>query len=129
MALGATWIEKHFTTDKTLEGFDHKHAMEPAEFGRYVQTLRNVETALKPRLTKIGPAEAYTRKRARRGVYFARSLPAGHRLANEDVEILRPESAIPADLADEIVGMELSQPVDAHTAIEWRLLSHPKSST
>ncbi|MCB1208116.1 MAG: N-acetylneuraminate synthase family protein [Verrucomicrobiales bacterium] len=119
IALGATWIEKHFTTDHTLEGFDHKHAMEPQAFQSYVETLRAAETALLPKVIKIGPAEAYTRERARRGVYFSKDLPAGHRLTEQDIEVLRPQSPIAADEADDVVGMILKHSVDAHSAVRW----------
>lgn len=119
IALGATWIEKHFTTDHTLDGFDHKHAMEPEPFAKYVQTLRDTVAALQPKVTKIGPAEEYTRQRARRGVYFSRDLPAGHCLCAADIEVVRPQSSIAADAADDVVGMILRHPVAAHSAVEW----------
>ncbi len=114
VALGATWIEKHFTTDHTLDGLDHKHAMEPAAFTGYVNVIRETEAALKPKVTKIGPAEAYTRQRARRGLYLATDLPAGHVLKSEDILIVRPESPIPADEIDMIVGRTLVSPVGAN---------------
>lgn len=117
VALGATWIEKHFTTDHTLDGLDHKHAMEPPAFTAYVGAIRETEAALKPKVTKIGPAEAYTRQRARRGLYVAADLPAGHVLRNEDILIVRPESPIPADEIDMIVGRTLVSPVGANEAL------------
>ena len=41
-ALGACVIEKHFTTDKSLPGPDHKASLEPKEFLNMVQSIRNV---------------------------------------------------------------------------------------
>jgi len=125
VALGATWIEKHFTTDHTLDGLDHKHAMEPDAFAAYVSAIRETEAALVPKVTKIGPAEAYTRQRARRGLYAANDLPAGHVLTSEDILIVRPESAIAADEIDEVVGSTLLQPVKASGAFSPGLLAPP----
>lgn len=113
VALGATWIEKHFTTDRTLDGLDHKHAMEPDPFADFVQAIRDTEEALRPRVTKISPAEALTRQRARRGLYAARDLPAGHLLTNADIRIVRPESEIAADEIDMIIGRVLRVPLAA----------------
>lgn len=118
VALGATWIEKHFTTDHTLEGLDHKHAMEPDAFFAYVQAIRATESALQPKVNKIGPAEAYTRQRARRGLYAARDLPAGHVLTHDDILIVRPEGPISADQIDLIVGGRLKQPIAVNEAID-----------
>jgi sialic acid synthase SpsE len=114
VALGATWIEKHFTTDQTLEGLDHKHAMEPAAFIAYVKAIRETERAMQPRVIKIGEAEAYTRQRARRGLYAAKDLQVGHVLTNEDILIVRPETSIAADRIDEIVGIKLNRALAAN---------------
>ncbi|MCB1234817.1 MAG: N-acetylneuraminate synthase family protein [Verrucomicrobiae bacterium] len=124
VALGATWIEKHFTTDKTLEGFDHKHAQEPGELAAYVAAIRETEQSITPKVAKIGDAEAYTRQRARRGVYAARELPAGHVLTSADLAIVRPESPIAADRFDELVGMKLKAPLAAFAPLTWEGLEH-----
>lgn len=127
VALGATWIEKHFTTDHTLDGLDHKHAMEPDAFAEYVKAIRATEAALKPKVTKIGPAEAYTRQRARRGLYVARDLPVGHVLTHEDILIVRPESPIPADEIDVTVGRTLKQALVANAPISAADLEAPRA--
>ena len=125
VALGATWIEKHFTTDRTLDGLDHKHAMEPDAFAEYVKAIRATEAALKPRVMKIGSAEAYTRQRARRGLYVSKDLPAGHLLTDADILIVRPESAIPADEIDAVLGRALKQPLAASAPLSPSDLEAP----
>lgn len=122
VAVGATWIEKHFTTDCTLEGFDHKHAMEPIAFASYVKAIRATENSLLPKEQKIGEAEAYTKQRARRGLYVARDLPVGHVLKNEDILIVRPESAIAASQIDQVVGMKLAQSLKANEPLSFDVL-------
>jgi sialic acid synthase SpsE len=119
VALGATWIEKHFTTDHTLDGFDHKHALEPEVLSAYVKVIRDMENSLRPKVTKIGSAEAYTRQRARRGIYVSKDLPAGHRFTQEDLEVLRPESPIPSDEVDDLIGQVLKRPLTAHSPVDW----------
>lgn len=46
VALGATMIEKHITLDSNANGPDHGFALEPWEFRRMVQYIRDVEQAL-----------------------------------------------------------------------------------
>jgi len=114
VALGATWIEKHFTTDPTLDGLDHAHAAEPDELARYVRMIREAERALLPSAEKVGSGEARTKERARRGIYASRDLPQGHVVSEGDIEILRPEGPLPADRFDDVVGIHLGRLLRAH---------------
>lgn len=122
VALGATWIEKHFTTSCKLDGFDHKYALEPEGLKDYVASIRAVEQSMTPKVVKIGEAEAYTRQRARRGIYTARDLSAGTVLTHDDLLVVRPESQIPADEVDELVGMRLKEAVSAFMPLEYGLI-------
>ncbi len=117
VSLGASWIEKHFTLDKSLPGLDHKYAMDSEEFSNYVATIRATEEAVSPTLRKLTVAERDTRCRARRGVYVAKDLPAGHVLGSDDIAVLRPESEIAADKIDEIVGATLLRNLAAYEAL------------
>jgi len=44
--LGATWIERHFTLDRTWKGTDHAASLEPDGLRRLVRDLRAVKKAL-----------------------------------------------------------------------------------
>lgn len=46
MTLGATWIERHFTLDRTWKGTDHAASLEPDGLRRLVRDVRNVAKAL-----------------------------------------------------------------------------------
>lgn len=45
-ALGAVYIEKHFTLNKSLNGPDHNASLEPIHFKKLVEEIRNVETGI-----------------------------------------------------------------------------------
>jgi N,N'-diacetyllegionaminate synthase len=108
LALGANWFEKHFTTDRTQEGFDHAYAMEEDGFTKYIADLHAAEAALLPKDEKISDAERYTRKRARRSLYASREIKAGDIIRDEDVLCVRPEGIMNADDIDLIVGKKAS---------------------
>jgi len=76
VARGAKVIEKHFTTDKTLEGNDHKVSLLPDEFAQMVLRIRDVEEAL----GSTGPREVSTGEMMNR-VNLAKSLVAAHDVA------------------------------------------------
>lgn len=46
-ALGATWIERHYTLDRTWKGTDHAASLEPDGLRRLVRDLKNVNKALR----------------------------------------------------------------------------------
>lgn len=99
VALGATWIEKHVTYDRSASGFDHAYAMEPDAFADFVGAIRRGEAALAAPEEKVGAEEAAVRQRARRGLYAARDLSVGDVLAAADVLVVRPEGPLePGDL-------------------------------
>ncbi|WP_153463203.1 N-acetylneuraminate synthase family protein [Sediminibacillus terrae] len=45
--LGATWVERHFTLDRTWKGTDHSASLEPDGLRRLVRDLKAVEESLK----------------------------------------------------------------------------------
>src|SRR5690606_9463633 len=46
MTLGAQWIERHFTLDRTWKGTDHSASLEPDGLRKLVRDVRNVAKAL-----------------------------------------------------------------------------------
>ena len=44
--LGATWIERHFTKDRTWKGTDHAASLEPGGFKKLVRDLNSTHEAL-----------------------------------------------------------------------------------
>lgn len=46
VALGATWIERHFTLDRTWKGSDHVASLEAPGLSNVVKAVRSVERAL-----------------------------------------------------------------------------------
>lgn len=63
IALGATWVERHFTLDRTWKGTDHSASLEPDGLRRLARDIRNVSLALKPKSTELLPVEIETRRK------------------------------------------------------------------
>lgn len=108
---GATWFEKHFTESKYQNGLDHAYAMEENDLKAYVDDLRNASLALEEKDSKISDAEFYTRKRARRSLYAATNLKAGHLVTDDDVLCVRPENILQADQINLVVGHRLKSDI------------------
>ena len=61
LALGAEWIERHFTLDRAWKGTDHAASLEPDDFRRLVRDLRDVSLALTGKSEEILPVERVQR--------------------------------------------------------------------
>jgi sialic acid synthase SpsE len=123
-ALGAAFVEKHFTLDRTMAGPDHPFAVEPDELKAMVRGIREVQAALGDG-RKDGPApeeaeEMYTL--GRRSLIAARDLPAGTLLEREMITIKRPGFGIrPKDL-DLVVGRTLRVDVEEDEILTWDMV-------
>ncbi|MFD1330832.1 N-acetylneuraminate synthase family protein [Methylopila musalis] len=63
LALGADWIERHFTIDRTWKGTDHAASLEPDGMRRLVRDLHNVEKALTFKSKDVLDVEDVQRKK------------------------------------------------------------------
>jgi N,N'-diacetyllegionaminate synthase len=122
VAMGATWIEKHFTLDRKSAGFDHAYAMEPDSLTQYVADIRSISQALQPRREKVGSKEASVKLRARRALYAARDIQPGEAITDQDVLIVRPEGPLtPSDLP-QVVGSIPRRAIRRYEPLDFNML-------
>lgn len=63
VTLGAKWVERHFTLDRTWKGTDHAASLEPAGMAKLTRDIRNVGRALATKRHEILPVEAVQREK------------------------------------------------------------------
>lgn len=66
MMLGVSWIERHFTIDRTWKGTDHAASLEPAGLHKLVRNIDAVMLSLTEKKGKILPIEAPQRAKLRK---------------------------------------------------------------
>jgi N-acetylneuraminate synthase len=64
-AIGASFVERHFTLDRAMWGSDHAASVEPQGFQRLVRDIRDVETAMGDGIKKVYDSEIGPMKRLR----------------------------------------------------------------
>lgn len=104
VGMGATVIEKHFTTDRKLPGPDHRASLEPDELKALVSGIRNISVALGDGVKRPGERELANRQVARKSIVAAEDIAAGTELRAEQLTTCRPESGISAADWDRVVG-------------------------
>lgn len=63
VVLGAEWIERHFTLDRTAKGTDHSASLEPDGLRRLVRDCKNVVQGLTFKSEEVLPIEAVQREK------------------------------------------------------------------
>ncbi len=118
LALGARVIEKHFTLDKTRTTFrDHALSADPIDMRRLADVVHSFDAMLGTGEKIPSSAELQMAKAARRSIVAARDLPAGTRLALDDLDYVRPRSGLPPSAAGALIGRRLRVPLNAHDLI------------
>lgn len=122
IVLGARLIEKHFTLDKSMKGWDHALSADPTEMRYIVQESKNVFSALGSYVRVVNEAQLEKRKSFRRRMVAKRALKKGERLASSDVEFKRPGTGIHPNELNYVVGRSLKRDVAAEEELEWKNL-------
>jgi len=63
MTLGAEWVERHFTLDRTWKGTDHAASLEPDGMRKLARDIRNVHKSLSFKSSELLDVEAVQRKK------------------------------------------------------------------
>jgi N-acetylneuraminate synthase len=90
VALGATFIEKHFTLDRAMPGPDHQASVEPVQLKSLVEGIREVEAALGDGIKVPVPVEISNRAVARKSLVAARPIAQGALITAQDLAVKRP---------------------------------------
>jgi N-acetylneuraminate synthase/N,N'-diacetyllegionaminate synthase len=115
VALGASILEKHYTTDRTLPGPDHQASLEPDELADYVAQTKVLARGLGDGRKRRMPSEVENASLVRRSWHAASDLTPGTVLAEQHLSLLRPEGGISP--AVDILGRVVARPVAAGAPI------------
>jgi N,N'-diacetyllegionaminate synthase len=122
-SIGATVIEKHFTTDRSLvdkiPDADHDISIEPHELEELKRFCEDVPIINGSPQRILTEGEMMGRKSFRRGIYAKRDIVVGEELDLENVVLLRPVSEIPAGCWDDIVGKKFVKSVSRYQHIQY----------
>ena len=113
IALGACIIEKHFTTDKNLPGWDHEISANPEEMKIIVDSSKRINQSLGNLKRTISKAEEEMKKKFRRSVIVNKDLKAGDIIKKDDISLKRPGTGFSPDEIEFILGKKLKKDIEA----------------
>lgn len=108
VALGVGMIEKHFTLDKKMEGWDHKVSATKNEMKHIVDGSKRIFEALGS--YRITATETDEKKREfRRSVVISRDMKKGDIIKSEDLDYKRPGSGFDPEMTNLLIGRTLNK--------------------
>jgi len=117
VAKGACIIEKHFTLDHSMEGWDHAMSSDPAEMGSLVSDARRIHVALGSSRRILSEKEKNMRTAMRRSVVSARDIPAGKVIEPSDLTYKRPGTGLEPNWGSSLIGMRAMKDIPADSLI------------
>jgi sialic acid synthase SpsE len=119
VTLGSCIIEKHFTIDKDMPGWDHEISADPSEMRVIVEQSKMINIALGSFNRSVSAAEELKKFKFRRSIVAASNLVAGQVIGKDDITSKRPGTGIPADLADHIAGRTVNKDIECDSLLKW----------
>lgn len=117
VAMGACIIERHITTDKTLEGPDHKASLLPAEFKQMVEGIREVERAVGQAIKKLSRGEIMNREILAKSIVAKTFISDGATITREMLTTKSPAKGLSPQRMNEVVGITATRDVFAGEAL------------
>lgn len=119
IALGACMVEKHFTIDKTLEGWDHSISADPEELAFIVREGNNVFHSLGSTVRVVNFDEMAKRQVFRRRMVAKHPLNKSAVVTLNDVDFKRPGNGIHPDEYMYVVGRKINRDVERDEELDW----------
>jgi N-acetylneuraminate synthase len=121
VALGATVIEKHFTTCRSDGGVDAAFSMEPPEMEALVTESRYAWQSLGR--IQYGPGEQEKDSlKYRRSLYIARDMKQGDAFTPDNLRIIRPGFGLEPKYYPTLLGKSIKRNVTRGTPVSWDLV-------
>jgi N,N'-diacetyllegionaminate synthase len=122
IAIGACVVEKHFTLEQDMAGWDHAISANPEQLRIIVAEGRNIFSALGENRRLVSAAEMEKRKKFRRSLVARRKLDRGHILTEADLDAKRPGTGIAPNEIAYVLGRRLASDVAADQVLLWKHL-------
>ena len=118
VARGAKIVERHFTVDKKMVGFDHKLSLEPHELKEMIKQIRDIEVILGDGVKDVSETELITSKKYHVSMISSERISKGSKLEESMIDYRNPGTGIPPKLAHLYFGKKAAVNIPADQIID-----------
>lgn len=119
IGMGAKFLEKHITLDRTMDGPDHHMSMDPKSFRDYVRVIREAEKTLGDGIKQTLPCEQEVKELGRKSIVSKKFLPKNHIITNDDLDIKRPGTGILPKHFNKLIGKKIKFDFPEDHILTW----------
>lgn len=126
VALGACFIEKHFTLNRLEKGPDSSFSLEPDEFTELCHSTKTAWSAL----GEIGYGRKESEKENRifrRSLYVVNDIKRGEEITKYNTRSIRPGYGLPPKYLPKCLGRKVLKDIEKGTALTWNHLDGGKN--
>lgn len=126
-ALGASFIEKHFTLSRVDGGVDSAFSIEPTEFAELVAAVRVAHAAVgTPTFGPTAAEESVLKNR--RSLYVVKPIAKGERLTHDNIRSIRPALGISPKHLSAVLGTYATRDLMFGEPLQPDMMTLPQSS-
>ena len=119
VALGACIIEKHYTLDKELPGWDHEISANPEEMKIICDDSKKIAAAMGSIYRVVSDEEEQKKTKFRRSIVLENSLKKGDTIKESDLNYKRPGTGISPNEYNFVIGRKLNKDLDVDALLKW----------
>jgi sialic acid synthase SpsE len=108
VAMGVAVIEKHFTLDKDMEGWDHKVSATKSELECIVKGAKRINDALGS-FRVSAPESDEKKSEFRRSIVLSRDFKTGETITAGDIDYKRPGKGLKPEMTEFVIGMVVNK--------------------
>ena len=112
-------IEKHFTLDKDMPGWDHAISANPKELNEIVKESKNIHKSLGSHSRVLSADEEEKKIKFRRSITTKRVIKEGEIINLDDLDVKRPGTGIPPNEMKYLVGRIVKRDIGDDELINW----------
>lgn len=120
LPFGANVIEKHLTHDRSQKGEDFESALDPNDFKRFVQNLREIEKAFgSPSVRPLSKEELNYRQVVRKRTVANRNIRKGEMITRKMIAFKRSDEGVFPDECDRLIGRVATKDMKKNEPLTW----------
>ena len=119
-ALGARFIEKHFTLDRLQKGTDHQFSLTPTLLKTLVDDLEEIRLAMGDGEKKLLSEEKLARFKMGKKIVFSNYASKGTKIELKDLSFKSPGDGIPPNELSKVLGKVISKDYKIDEALDYK---------
>ncbi len=123
VAKGAKIIERHYTLDQSMEGFDHKMSLNPTELRDMIKDIRSIAKIFGNKEKNVTQTELITRKKYHVSMVSKVDIKANQILKEQMVEYKNPGTGIPYKDSTKVIGRYAKFNIPKDTLLKFEMFT------